>query len=63
MKHELFFLNLKLINTIKIKYFVDFTNLDGAEQKRSDADGREESTHEDGDCFTGFNNSITLPYL
>jgi len=35
-------------------YFVNFTNVDGAKQKRSDADGRKESTHEDGDSSAGF---------
>ena len=30
-----------------------FLFLDGAKQKRSDVDGREESTHENGDSFAG----------
>jgi hypothetical protein len=34
-------------------HFIQLTHSDGAEQERSDVNGREESTHEDGNSFTG----------
>jgi len=33
--------------------FIQLTHPDGAEQERSDVNGREESTHEDGNSFAG----------